>query len=207
MREDVMKETNRQLFFPVVLAMACVAAPVYAGPPDNSINFGVGGMPRTMPHCAADVYSAEYERAFSDTNTVLFRASAVNYRFDNGTYQENGSMRGLDIGARRYRGGRMQGLFMGGSLGVWASDWTFLHVSGNQGTATSYSSRLNLEFGDRIVITGTNISLMPEINIGKFFWSSSCNYTAPAALVGTPCNQKSEVDAYLFVGLLAGATF
>ncbi len=200
-----MQPTAARLLFPLALAAAS-AAGLARAEPDNSLNVGIGGIPRLMKHCAATVYSAEYERAYSAANTVLLRGGGVPYRFDNGTYQEDGRMKGADLGARHYYGGRMQGLFAGASLGYWTSEWSFMHPS-NRGTASSYAVRLNLEFGDRIVLGGSRVSLLPEVSIGKFFWSSSCSYTYPAALAATGCSQKSEVDGYGFLGLLAGVAF
>lgn len=197
--------------FLVVLASALVliSPPVHAEF-NNSFNFGMGGFPRTMPHCDAKVYIGEYEHAYSETTTVLLRGSGVNYRFDNTNYQETGRLNGVDIGARYYRAGGMEGFYLGGSLGYWWQNWSFMHLaypSLPQGTAKSNVVRLNLQVGDRIVLDGTRISLMPEINLGKFFSSSSCDYTGPAPLVGTPCSQKSEVTGYWFIGLLAGVAF
>ncbi len=193
----------------LALVLASAALPLHAEP-DNSLNFGMGGFPRTMPHCDAKVYIGELEHAYSRTTSVLLRGTGVNYRFDNSDYQENGRINGVDLGARYYHAGGMEGLYFGGGIGYFWANWSFMHLafpSLPRGTASSKMGRLNLEFGDRIRLDGTNISLMPEINIGKFFTSSSCDYTGPAPVVGTPCTQKSEVTGYWFVGLLAGVAF
>jgi hypothetical protein len=191
------------------LALALHAGPLFAAQ-DNSVNIGFGGLPRAMPHCAANVYSIEYERAYDTMPALLLRGSGVNYRFDNGNYEEDGRIQGVDVGARHYFSGKMEGMFIDSTLGYWTAKWGFMRMADPnlpQGTARSHSIRLNIGVGDRIPIADTNFSLMPEANIGKFFTSSSCSYAAPTSFVGTPCGQQSEVNAYLFVGITAGMAF
>ena len=204
-----MKTSLAQIFIPVAIlgAMPAVAAGAEAA---GSVNLGVGGIIRTMPHCDANVYTIEYEHLANSTTTILGRGNLVDYTFNDGNYREHGILRGLDIGARYYPAGGMHGFFTGGSLGYWNGGWTFIHALARpeqyQGTAHSKALRLNVELGDRIPIGGTRVSIMPEINIGKFFSSRSCEYTAPASMIGIPCSQKSEVNAYFFVGIAVGVS-
>ena len=98
-----------------------------------------------------------------------------------------------------------------GTLGYWTGDWTFTDnrntAAQREGDADSRSARLNIDIGYRFAIRDTNISIMPEVNIGKFFSSSSCDYTAPASQVDDPCDQESNVDSYIFAGLNVGIAF
>lgn len=178
--------------------------------PANSVNLGLGGI-NPMPHCNALVSTIEYEHPLSRNVTILGRGSRVNYHYDDGIYKEDGNLPGLDIGARYYPDGGMRGLFWGGSLGYWTGNWTFIQDKNRpterQGRASSHSLRLNIELGDRIPIRSTNLSVMPQVSLGKFFSSSLCDYTAPAGWVGTPCSQKSEVNYYIFAGVTAGIAF
>ncbi len=176
----------------------------------DSINLGLGGL-NPMAHCNATVYLVEYEHPLTPTTAILGRGSGVSYRYNNGNYLEDGTLRGLDVGARYYRAGGMEGFFVGGSLGYWKGDWTFTQNQNTpaqwEGKANSKSLRLNIEFGDRIPIGGTNVSIMPEANLGKFFSSRTCEATAPSSRSGTPCSQKSEVNVYLFFGVTVGLAF
>lgn len=176
----------------------------------DSINLGIGGL-NPMAYCSAKVLTLEYEHRLTPTTAFLGRGSGVNYRYDNSHYLEDGRLRGMDVGARYYPAGGMQGFFIGGTLGYWKQDMTFIQYQSTpdewQGKADHNSLRLNIDVGDRIPIGGTNVSIMPEVNVGKFFMSSSCEATAPASRIGTPCSQKSEVNYYIFVGLLAGLAF
>ncbi len=195
--------------FVIIIVMVGVMTQRAAGAESaDSVNLGFGGIIRTMPHCDANVYLVEYEHLLTPTTAILGRVNKVDYKFDDGNYREDGTLRGLDIGVRHYPAGAMRGFFTGGSLGRWNGDWTFIHDmsrSGQyQGTAHSNAVRLNFDLGDRIPIPGTSVSIIPEMNVGKFFSSRSCEYTSPASMTGTPCTQKSEVNVYFFVGVALG---
>lgn len=176
----------------------------------DSINLALGGL-NPMPHCNATVYAIEYEHSLTPATAILGRGSGVDYKFNNGSYLEDGRLRGVDIGARYYPAGAKQGFFMGASIGRWKGDWTFIQYQHTpiqwEGTAKSNSVRLNFEFGDRIRVEGTNISIMPEVDLGKFFATRSCQATAPASQIGQACDQKSEVNAYIFFGVAVGFVF
>lgn len=200
-----------------LLMLAMAPAPALAALPGSpatslpaSLSVVIGGFPRTMPHCDAHVFSLEFERAYSEKNALVLRASGVPYHFDSSSYRENGRLNGLDIGVRHYRGAGLSGLFAGASLGYWTSDWSFVRFGDPgqpRGTARSVSARLNLGFGDRIVLNDAGFFITPQVNLGKFFSSRSCTYTGPASLAGQPCTQSSEVTGYWFIGLGAGVTF
>jgi len=203
-----MKSSLAQCLVLIIVGMFAPGAP--GAESADSINLGLGGL-NPMAHCNATVYLIEYEHPLTPTTAILGRGSGVNYRFNNGSYLEDGSLQGLDIGARYYRAGGMQGFFVGGSLGYWKGDWTFTQYQNTpsqwEGKANSKALRLNIEFGDRIPVRGTKISIMPEANLGKFFSTHSCEVTAPSAQLGASCNQKSEVNVYLFFGVTVGLAF
>jgi hypothetical protein len=200
----------------VVLLVAAVAAGVMTpgtvfAEPANSVNLGIGGVVQTMPHCRATVYIVEYEHMLDSKIALLGRGSEVDYKFDDGTYFEVGRPRGVDIGARYYPAGGMKGFFISGTLGYWTADWTFTHNKGSSdeflGKGNTDSIRANVDIGGRFPIGSPSISIMPALNVGKFFSSTSCEYTAPASRVGTPCSQNTEVRYYLFLGVTAGIGF
>ncbi len=203
-----MKSSFTQCLVLVVLGMFVTGAS--GAESADSVNLGLGGL-NPMAHCSAKVFMLEYEHQLTSTTAFLGRGSGVNYRFDNGHYLEEGQLRGMDVGARYYPAGGMQGFFIGGTLGYWKQDRTFTQYQSTpdqwQGKANHNSFRLNIDVGDRIPIEGTNVSIMPEVNVGKFSTSSSCEATAPASRIGTPCSQKPEVNYYIFVELLVGLAF
>ena len=203
-----MKNSHTKL---LVLVIVVLHPPgVWAADPQNSINFGIGGL-NPMPHCEATIYTVEVEHRYSPTLAIVGRGSRVDYTSDDDDYLEDGTLKGVDIGVRYYRAGRMQGFYTGASLGYWKGDWTFTDNQNTpaqrQGDSDSHSVRLNIDLGYRFPIRDTNISIMPEVNIGKFFSSSSCDYISPASQVGASCDQESDVDAYIFAGVNVGIGF
>jgi hypothetical protein len=200
----------------IVLFVAAVAAGMMIeesafAETQYSVNLGPGGVIQTMPHCRSIVYIAEFEYMLDTKLALLGRGSEVSYKFDSGDYLEQGRPRGVDVGARYYPRGKMKGFFFSGTLGLWTSDWTFMRNRGRTDEADGYgtndSVRLNLDVGDRIPLGSSSVSLMPALNVGKFFSKTSCQYTAPLSRVGTPCDQTSEVDYYLFLSLIVGIGF
>lgn len=203
-----MKSSLAQFLFLVIVGT--VALEASGAEFADSVNLGIGGL-NPMPHCNAKVFIVEYEHQLTPATAFVGRGSGVNYRYNDGHYLEDGRLRGVDFGARYYPAGGMQGFFVGGSLGYWNEDRTFIQYQNTpsqyQGKASSYAPRLNVDVGDRIPIRGTNVSIMPEVNFGKFFLPSSCEVTAPASRVGTPCSQRSEVNYYIFAGVTVGVVF
>ncbi len=96
-------------------------------------------------------------------------------------------------------------------MGHWTSDWTFTKDEGTpnamHGRGDTNSIRANVDIGDRLPIGSSNVSIMPALNVGRFFSSNSCEYTAPASLVGTSCSQRTEVKYYFFLAVTAGIAF
>jgi hypothetical protein len=196
--------------FLVFAVAGAVAQAASAAEPANSINIGIGGL-NPMPHCDALIYTLEYEHQYSPTIAILGRGSTVDYTSDDTDYLEDGRLQGVDLGVRYYRAGRRRGFYTGASLGYWKGDRTFTQYrntpSQREGAADSRSLRVNIDLGYRFPMRDSNVSIMPEVNIGKFFFSSSCDYTAPASVVGAACDQKSEVNYYIFAGLSVGVGF
>lgn len=199
----------------VLLVGAVIAGMMLPGTlcaePEDSVNFGFGGVPKLMKHCDAEVYIVEYEHMLSGSKfTVLGRGSMVDYKFDDGVYVEQGQPRGVEVGARYYFSGGMKGFLIGGTVGYWMSDWKFIDYEGtvneSRGNAESKSLRVNLDIGWRAPI-GSSVSITPTLNIGKFVPSTTCEYTSPASRVGTPCNEETKVKSYLYLAVMAGIGF
>lgn len=201
---------SKNTHFIILILVSVVAFWASGAKSGDSINLGHGGV-NPMPHCHAEVYNIEYEHQLTPTTSILGRGNRVNYKSDDGIYQEDGKLQGLDVGARYYYAGDMHGFFTGGSLGYWTAHWTSINDKNRssewQDKANSKSFRLNADVGYRIPILDTNVSIIPEINFGKFFSFNMCEYTSPSSRIGTQCNQTSEVNYYLFVGAAVGITF
>jgi len=196
----------------VLAAVAGFAVPeTVSAESENSVNLGFGGVPALMQHCKAHVYIVEYEHLLTPRITLLGRGSGVNYRFDDSEYVEQGKPRGMDVGARYYPDGGMKGFFVGGTVGYWKADWTFKHDKGRpnetQGNGETDSLRVNFDMGGRFPLGSSAASIIPAVNIGRYFPTTSCEYSAPASLVGTACGQETEVKSYIFLSVMAGIGF
>jgi hypothetical protein len=210
-KEEIMKRPWLVVLFMAVVAAGAMTPGTVLAEPANSVNLGIGGVVQTMPHCRATLYIAEYEHLLGSKLAVLGRGSEVDYKFDDGKYREHGRPRGVDVGARFYPAGGMEGFFIGGTVGYWTSDWMFTQNKGTsdefQGKGKSDSIRANVDIGGRFPIGSSPVSIMPALNFGKFFSSTSCDYTAPPSRVGTSCNQNTEVTYYIFLAVTAGIRF
>ena len=191
-----------------ILILFCLVIPRASSA--DAINLGLGGI-NPMPHCIAKVFTVEYEHTYTPSVSILGRGSGVNYHYNDGMYKEDGQLRGLDVGFRNYPGGGMRGFFWGGSAGYWDGNWTFTQDQNLpgvwQGKSHTNSLRLGIDIGDRIPIRGSDVSVLPQVNLGKFFSSHSCEATAPASRAGSPCSQTSEVNYYIFFSVALGFSF
>lgn len=206
-----MKRLLAPVLFITTAAWVLIAGTVFAEP-TNSVNLGIGTGTHVMPHCNAIILLAEYEHMLGPNVSILGRTSGLHYKFDDGSYVEDGKPRGLDVGARYYFEGQgMKGFFIGGALGYWRSKWTFTEDKGiaseTQGNGESRSVRANIDIGDRIQIGSSAVSIMPAVHFGKFFSNTTCDYSAPASRVGTDCSRDSEVSYYAFVAVSVGIGF
>jgi hypothetical protein len=173
----------------------------------NSLNVGFAG--GAAPDASATVFLAEYERGLSSKLSILGRLGAIDYSYDDGTYVEDGDGNGLDVGVRIYPSGGMKGIYFGGAVGLWNTDWTFTDDKGTfyqtQGKGSSTAVRLDLEVGARIKFGTAPVSLMPSFHLGNYFSvSDDCTYTAGA--VGS-CSQSSDFNLYAYFGVAAGFSF
>ncbi len=206
-----MKELIVVVLLVYAVALGLSAPRTSDAEPADSVNLGIGGVIQTMPHCKATLFITEYEHMLTPKVAGLGRISEVDYKFDNNKYVEQGRPKGVDIGARWYSAGGMQGFYVGGTVGYWMADWTFTDNKGQanevHGKGDSDSVRVNVDIGARLPIGSSSVSIMPALNLGRFFASTTCEYTAPASVIGASCNRKSEVTNYLFLSVMAGIGF
>jgi hypothetical protein len=209
-KEAFMKKTMVVVLFVVAVAWGVTTPGTLLAEPRNSVNFGIGAS-NFLPHCKATIYLVEFEHKLGSKISALARVSEVHYTFDDGEHVEDGRPKGADIGARYYLSGGMKGFFIGGLLGYWRTDWTFLHNKNLpdefQGKAHSNSLRANIDIGGRFPIGSSSVSIMPSLNFGRYFSSRSCEFTAPASRIGTACSEDSEVTNYAFLAVTVGIAF
>lgn len=195
----------------VLLCLAGVAAPALAE--DQSINFG--GMGLFGPDVSASVFYAEYERMLNDNHSMFIRLGSLDYDYDDGWYEEEGDGPGVDFGIRRYASGDgMKGFFIGGTVGIWTTDWSYIDrdypSSGNpyySGEGSSTALKIDFEVGGRIPMGSSNVSFIPSFHIGSFISiDDECSSTVPG-FIGQDCGNESEVGFYGLLGLALGVAF
>lgn len=209
-KEALMKRGLLVVLFVGAVTWGMTTPRTVVAEPANSVNFGIGAS-NFLPHCKGTIYLIEYEHMLGPKISILGRLSEVHYTFDDGEHIEDGRPKGADIGARYYPSGGMKGFFIGGLLGYWEADWTFTHNKDLpdefHGKGHSNSIRANVDIGGRFPIGSSSVSIMPALNFGRYFSSTSCEFTAPASRVGTACHEDSEVTFYAFLAVTAGIAF
>lgn len=193
----------------VALLLGMFALPAVAtAEPANSINLMGAGL--VGPDLSASVFGLEYERLLNDSLSIMGRFANLDYKYDDDVYEEDGDGSGFDVGVRFYPGGNgMRGFFLGGNVGFWSTDWTWIDDkdtgSPSQGDGTTDSFKVEFEVGGRFPLGSETVSLMPAAHIGSFVGQDSeCRQTQPTA--GT-CTEESEVGFYVLRGLSLGIAF
>ncbi len=192
----------------VLFCLAGAAAPALAQ--DQSINFG--GMGLFGPDVSASVFYAEYERMLNDNHSMFIRLGSLDYDYDDGWYEEEGDGPGVDFGIRRYASGDgMKGFFIGGTVGIWTTDWSYIdrdYAPASQyysGEGSSTALKIDFEIGGRIPMGSGNVSFIPSFHIGSFIGiDDECNSTS---VPGADCGNESEVGFYGLLGLALGVAF
>jgi hypothetical protein len=191
----------------LMLAACVVAVPgLVSAQPSNSINLLGTGL--VGPDILASVIGVEYERLLNDNMSIMGRFAKLDYEVDDGEYEEDGDGTGFDVGVRFYPSGSgMRGFFLGGNLGVWRTDWTWIDDKGTvfatAGKGSTDSFKVEFEIGGRIPLGTEIVSLVPAARLGSFVGQdSTCkNYD------GSQCSQGTDTGFYVLLGLSLGIAF
>jgi hypothetical protein len=191
------------------LSVMAIPGPVRAAQ-DNSIN--IGGLGVVGPDLSASAFFVEYERHMGSGMAVFGRVGVLDYSFDDGWYKEDGDGPGFDVGIRKYMGSNsMKGFYLGGTLGIWKTSWTF--TDKNYGPGSIYYSgkgdttslKVDLELGSRFPLGSSPVALMPSFHVGHYFtMDSTCTSTS---VPGADCGNEGEVGFYGVLGLSVGIAF
>lgn len=209
-----MKLLGRKLGCTITAAglLAVFPATTFAETPQNSINLTVAVLPK-IGDVGATALMGEYERLISPRLSVFLRGSLLKYKWDDGTYVEDGKGTGFGPGVRFFpQGGGLKGLYVGGSVGLFKSKWDFIDDKGqsfeSRGTGDSTSVQWGGELGYRFNLGSELISLTPALQAGSWIGgSNSCSYTAPPAKVGTSCAKESQLGFYVVGSVSLGIAF
>lgn len=164
-----------------VVALAMLMAPASALAEGNILSFGFGG--GSSFDSEGVVAYAEYERVLSDRMGLAIRAGVIDYEYDDGDYFEEGDGPGVEAALRFYMSGDApNGFYLGGGLGVWFTEWTYIDYFPLQtGSGDSTSLEVHFALGARFNV-GDTVILTPSFQIGSFI--SSDSELGPYALLG-----------------------
>jgi outer membrane autotransporter protein len=205
-------ETKKAVSVPRLIVAAgalALSSGAWAQEGKSSVNIGVGGV--AGGDLNATVLMLEYERLVQQRLSVLGRYTNLKYKFDDGTYVEDGKGNGFGVGVRYYPAGGMKGFFLGGGVGYFKSTWDFIDDKGKtfetRGTGDSSAFQWGGEVGYRFSL-GERVSLTPALNIGSWVGGdNSCKYTSPASRVGTSCSKESQLGFYAVGSVALGIAF
>ena len=208
MRRTSIAVVSIMLSIALLFVAGTASAAMKGGEGDNSVNAGFAALPGLFD-TEASVFYVEYERKMSDKLTIFGRFGLLDYDFDDGAYKESGDGPGLDAGVRFYpMSGAMKDLYIGGSAGLWWTEWDYTDVSwiGTQwfmGSGETTALKAEFEVGYRFLIPNTPIAVNPNFRTGTFFsLDDSCS-----TLYGLPCSKESEIGIYAVFGVSAGFQF
>lgn len=178
---------------------------------ENSVNAGFAALPGLFD-TEATVFFVEYERKLGDKISILGRFGVLDYEFDDGSYTEDGDGPGFDVGVRFYpMAGAMEKLYIGGSLGLWTTDWTYVDSSYfpfttyYAGSGESTALKIEFEVGYRFPIANSPVAVIPAFRTGSYISvDDSCNSTFSP---GFDCGNESEAGAYGVLGVSVGFQF
>lgn len=203
-----MMEKKRGMVLAVVLCFSMMFFAGSASAAEQSVNGGFAMLPGLFD-TEATVFFVEYERVMGDKLTIFGRVGALDYEFNDGWYAEEGDGPGFDVGLRYYLTDKvLSALYIGGSLGLWTTDWTYADSSwaGTQwfmGKGDSTAVKIEFEVGYRFQIPNTPVSVIPTFRTGTYLSiDDSCT-----TLNGWPCANESEIGIYGVAGVSAGFAF
>jgi len=167
---------------------------------NNSLNLAIATAPPIGDLRKGTVTMLEYEHMVSPGWTIFARGSSLSYKWDEGDYVEEGDGKAIGAGFRYYFNRRLEGMYVGGALSRFDTDWTYNEYS-YAGKGNSKTIQWGAEAGYRFRL-GNNFSLTPALNIGQWAGGSGgCTYTEPSSLRGRACDQESSLGFYSAVSV------
>jgi hypothetical protein len=201
-----MKMLDKKKLFCGLLAaslLAGVSGGALAQSVKNSVNVTVAALPAA--DLSASIVMLEYERLVSEKLSVFGRGSSLNYKWDDGTYVEDGKASGIGLGVRFYPQGGLKGFYVGGAVSTFDSkwDWTDKGPPQTSGKGETKSIQWGAEVGYRFNLGSPRVSLTPALNVGSWLGADdTCTNTN-----GTPCTKESELGVYVVPSISLGIAF
>lgn len=192
-----MKKTIMTVIFLMLIAVCIIIPNKSFAAGENSVNAGLAAL--IGPDVSATAFFGEYERLLQPKMVLLGRLYSASYEFDDGDYEEDGSIIGVDGGIRFYpmaAAQEMKGFFYGAAAGIAKTDWDWIDDKGepwqSRGKGDTQTLRIEGQVGYRFAIS-EDISIIPAFHLGNFF--------------GFGSNDETELGFYSFFSVAVGFRF
>ena len=173
----------------------------------NSINLAIGFVP-PIGDTDGTIALVEYERLITRTLSVYGRGSILNYKFDDGTDEEDGKGTGVGLGVRFFPQGGLKGFYVGGGIGHYRSKWDYKDGKGTSNPTAGDGKTSSIQWGGEVGYRfnlGESVSLTPVFNFGSWLGGdTTCNQTSPTS---QPCTKEGELGFYAAISLALGIAF
>ena len=167
----------------------------------NAVN--AGGWAIIGLDLEAVVRAVEFETLLNNNLSILGRLSALDYEYEESSYEEDGDGFGLGGGIRYYvSGSGLDGFYLGGSFEFWDVEYDFEEDIIYLGEGDLKAVNVSAEAGYRFMFND-NIGIVPNARLGNFFtFDEDCTLNSGAA-----CSNDSELGLYLVLGVLFTFSF
>lgn len=188
---------SKNLFAATSILATALAAPLAANAmegPSNSVRFGGYVNPD------ARVAVVEYEKMFRDRISIGARVGALDYEYDDGSYEEEGDGNGVEFLFRFYpQGNGFKGFWFGAGVGFWQTDWSYTDPTDvpSADSGDTDSINVNVSAGWKIPLTPKKFYIDPSITIGNYFGISS----------DSTYDNEPELGLYVAAGIAFGINF
>jgi len=151
----------------------------------------------------AFVRAAEFETLLTNNLSIFGRVSALDYEYEESSYEEDGDGIGLGAGIRYYfSGSGLDGFYLGGSLEFWDVEYDFEEYNSIFGEGDLKAVNVSAEAGYRFMFN-KNMGIVPNVRLGNFFtFDEDCTLNSGAA-----CSNDSELGIYLVLGVFFTFSF
>lgn len=151
----------------------------------------------------AFVRAAEFETLLTNNLSIFGRVSALDYEYEESSYEEDGDGIGLGAGIRYYfSGSGLDGFYLGGSLEFWDVEYDFEEYNSIFGEGDLKAVNVSAEAGYRFMFN-KNMGIVPNARLGNFFtFDEDCTLNSGAA-----CSNDSELGIYLVLGVFFTFSF
>ncbi|MDH5631535.1 MAG: hypothetical protein OEZ10_00925 [Gammaproteobacteria bacterium] len=194
------------LFSVMTVILMLLSGQVSAAGLSNTVRGGV------FANDVGTIGVVEYEKLFGDRIAIGARLGALDYTYEDSSYEETGEGTGAEVLFRLYPSGEgFKGFYFGAGLGYWHSEWEFyesdLPFNYYYGSGETESINLNVGVGWKIPLGSRRIYLDPSIHLGNYFGISNESVYYDAFGNAYYDDAEPELGLYIIGGIAFGVAF